>query len=170
MVDAVEHFFWGQWNGTVIELGALDGSPWTNSMTHEYELSFGWKRILIEGNPNYRQALLERNPNAFIVNAAICETQRTVHFATSPFVGGIVEFMALSFLMRFHGEIYEAGTPPGNITSTKWDTVLQYAKPIECIPLSHVLAKAHVSHINYLILDVEVRTKILITIFLLIRL
>ena len=34
IVDSVEHFFWGQVNGTAMEIGALDGSPATRSMTH----------------------------------------------------------------------------------------------------------------------------------------
>lgn len=36
IVDSVEHFFWGMVNGTAMEIGALDGSPATRSMTHRY--------------------------------------------------------------------------------------------------------------------------------------
>ena len=35
IVDAVEQFFWGQTRGLAIELGALDGTPATQSQTYE---------------------------------------------------------------------------------------------------------------------------------------
>ena len=44
VVDALEHFFWGMKSGLAMELGALDGTPDTHSMTHEYEKSLGWRR------------------------------------------------------------------------------------------------------------------------------
>ena len=53
-VDALEHFFWGKKGGVALELGALDGSPGTRSMTYDYENSFNWRRILVEGDPSYR--------------------------------------------------------------------------------------------------------------------
>lgn len=154
VVDALEHFFWGMRNGLAMELGALDGSPNTKSMTHEYERVFGWKRILIEGNPHYRESLLERSPLAFSANVAICEKHATVHFSPAEYVGGIVEFMSQAFLKEYHNPIYNLGTPPGNISSIKWDTYPN-AKEIECIPLTKVLHHAHSPHINYFILDVE---------------
>jgi hypothetical protein len=41
VVDALEHFFWGQKHGLAIELGALDGSQNTKSQTVEYEKTLG---------------------------------------------------------------------------------------------------------------------------------
>ena len=78
VVDALEHFFWGLQGGVAVELGALDGTPNTHSMTHEYEKSLGWRRILIDANPSYRIALLEQSPLAFSVHAAICAKQTKV--------------------------------------------------------------------------------------------
>jgi hypothetical protein len=43
-IDALEHFFWGQTNGIAMEIGALDGSQETRSMTFDLEQSFGWRR------------------------------------------------------------------------------------------------------------------------------
>jgi hypothetical protein len=136
-----------------MELGALDGSPNTNSMTYELEKSFGWHRILIDGNPKYREALRQNSPDAFGVIAAICESQSTVHFAQVEYVGGILEFMSQQFIQRFHKDIYEAGSPPGNLTSVDWTKFQTLA--IDCMPLSHILHKAKVQHINFFILDVE---------------
>ena len=140
--------------GVAIELGALDGTPNTNSMTYEYEKSLGWRRILIDANPTYRPSLLEHNPAAFSANAAICAKQTTVHYVVEAYVGGILEFMATAFLKNFHPKLYHAGTPPGNISSLNFDLYPE-VKAVECVPLSHLLRKAHINHVNYFILDVE---------------
>ena len=142
-------------DGIAIELGALDGHSDTRSMTYEYEKSLNWKRILIEGNPVYRDDLLGKSPLAFSVNAAICANPSTVHYINVPYVGGIVEFMAADFIKNFHPALYDAGVPPGNLANVNFSTVPNIM-PLSCLPLSRVLGKAHVSHVNYFILDVEV--------------
>ena len=48
-----------------MELGALDGSPNTHSMTYDFEKSMGWRRILVEGDPSYRQRMLQLSPKLF---------------------------------------------------------------------------------------------------------
>ena len=75
IVDAVEQFFWGQMHGLAIELGALDGTPASQSQTYELEKRLGWRRILVEGNPRYRNALLTECPRAFIFRECshLCE-------------------------------------------------------------------------------------------------
>jgi hypothetical protein len=156
VVDALEHFFWGMNNGVAMELGALDGAPGTRSQTYEYEKNFGWKRILIEGNPSYRTNLIAKSPLAFSANAAICEKAMTVHYSGAEYVGGIVEFMSLSFMKEYHGAIYKACTPPGNVSSLNFTAVGHLLKEVNCVPLSTILHKARVRHINYFILDVEV--------------
>lgn len=50
-------------------------------MTYEYEQLFGWHRILIEGDPGYRETLIKNSPKAFSAVAAICETHTKVHFS-----------------------------------------------------------------------------------------
>jgi hypothetical protein len=113
VVDALEHFFWGMRDGVAMELGALDGSPATRSMTYEYEKHLNWKRILIDGNPLYRKSLPMKSPLAFNVNAAICANQSTMHYASSSeYVGGIVEFMSQSFMKDNHPKVYNACVPP----------------------------------------------------------
>ena len=39
-IDVVEHYFWGRENGTVLELGALDGSPHSQSMSYDLQKHF----------------------------------------------------------------------------------------------------------------------------------
>ncbi len=155
VVDALEHFFWGKRNGLAMELGALEGSVNTRSMTTEYEKQMGWKRILVEGDPSYRDRLIKNSPQAFSANAAICEHHTQVHFIAAEYVGGIAEFMGQQFMKEYHPHVFKAGSPPGNVSSVDWATI-HNAKLIECIPLSVILHKAKVRHINYFILDVEV--------------
>lgn len=156
VVDAMEHFFWGMREGVAIELGALDGSEHSRSCTFEYEKNLGWRRILIEGNPSYKNGLIQNSPLSFSVNAAICSNPSIVHYAQYDYVGGIVEFMSQSFMQTFHGRIFHNCVPPGNLTSFNWSTVSDWVLPLQCIPMSHVLHRAHVKHVNYFILDVEV--------------
>ena len=160
VVDAIEHYFWGMRNGIAMELGALDGSPRTRSMTFQYEKSLSWKRILIEGNPSYRATLRTNSPLSFSVNAAICSTPSTVHYLSSEYTGGIVEFMGLDFMKDYHPAIYNATSPPGNMSSLNFSCIANL-HPVECIPMSHVLQKAQVKHVNFFILDVEVRMKLI---------
>jgi len=152
--DAMEHFFWGKLNGIAMELGALDGSNNTYSMTYPFEKYFGWKRILVEGNVNYRLQLKSNSPQAYSVTAAICEHSTIVHYAPLKYVGGIVEFMGNDFLARWHPSIYKAGIPPGNISSINWKD-FERLVPLECIPLAAVFHRIKMPHVNFFVLDVE---------------
>lgn len=155
VVDALEHFFWGQRNGLAIELGALDGTANTKSQTVEYEKTLGWKRILIEGDPTYRENLLKHSHEAFIVSAAICAHQAKVHFSDQTYTGGILEFMSKEFFQTYHTKIYNAGNPAGDLSTVDWKQ-FPNVKDVECVPMSTVLHKARARHVNYFILDVEV--------------
>lgn len=156
VVDAIEHFFWGQFEGIAMELGALDGSHNTRSMTRDYEDSMGWKRILIDGSPVYSKSLARNSPEAFGVVAAICEKEKEagMHFSPKEYVGGILEFMAKPFLKEYHEEVWKLGDPPGNLESIDWSRT-KNIKKVACIPMSAILKAARVRHINYFILDVE---------------
>ena len=70
------------------------------------------------------------------------------------YIGGVLEFMGKAFLSKFFPKLYRAMTPPGNISSLNFDLYPEVVV-VECIPLSQVLSKAHVHHVNYFILDVE---------------
>lgn len=73
---------------------------------------------------------------------------RAVHYASYPTttgVGGIVEFMNPNFRNAFHG----LGDDPSKF---KLSDRLQR---VACMPLSLIFRKMHVTHINYLSLDVE---------------
>ena len=154
VVDAIEHFFWGMKGGVAMELGALDGTPNTNSMTYEYEKSLGWRRILIDANPTFRASLLEQSPLAFSANAAICAKQTKVHYVIATYVGGILEFMETNYMKKYHTDLYYAAIPPGNVSSLNFEKY-SHIKLVECTPLSRILKKAQITHVNYFMLDVE---------------
>jgi hypothetical protein len=162
-VDAFEHYFWHMEGGVVIELGALDGSRETNSQSLVFE-KFGWKRILIEANPLHRNGL-QKQMASFAVSAAICSDEKTLHYSlpTDPknhMTGGIVEFMQPNFVHQYHMEIFKCYSVGGifNISKVDWKCPEQKALtiiPVTCLPIARVLDHAHVTHINFFILDVE---------------
>jgi hypothetical protein len=133
----------------------IDGSEKNHSMTYAYEKELNWQRILIEGDPVYRDAMLINSPLAFSVNAAMCIESAIVHYSSKVGTGGIIEYMSSDFLNMFHSNLYNTCIPPGNLTSLDYSTVSHLVKEVDCMPLSNVLNAAHVKHVNYFILDVE---------------
>lgn len=157
MVDALEHFFWGLKNGLALELGAADGSAGTRSMTVVLQESLGWERILIEGNSEYRQDLVGYSPEAVVINAAICKNSSQVHFISAHNGGGILEFMSKEYLQHHHPNIYEAGTPNGDLHHIKWP-FFPTVKELKCLTLAKVTHFLRLKYINFFVLDVAVST------------
>lgn len=90
-----------------------------------------------------------------IVNAAICKDNAIVHFNTKPYTGGVVEFTTEDFMKVWQREIYSHCIPPGNFSSLNISAMPHLVTEVQCMPLSKIIHKAHVKHINYFILDVE---------------
>ena len=158
IIDAIEHFFWGKRKGIALELGALDGSPHTHSMTFGLEEKFGWNRILVEGNPKFKQSVIQNSPKSIAVSAAICETLKKVHFVDVDYTGGIIEYMSHPYLKKFHSEIYESGKlgqSRFNISLVNWSK-FPSVKKIFCLPLQMVFNRLKIHRINLFVLDVEV--------------
>ena len=95
---------------------------------------------------------------AFSANAAICEREGKVHFSQGEYIGGVIEFMSESFMKEYHPKVYAlAGENLTNVSSVDWDKVgLDRIIEVDCVPLTSILKKAHVRHVNFFILDVEV--------------
>lgn len=154
-VDAMEHFFWGLTNGIAMELGALDGTHDTMSMTKGLEQVMGWKRILIEGNPAYWPKMKTKSPKAYAVGAAVCETARQVHYVSADYVGGIVEFMSEAFFAGGHlPRIRAAIEKAGGVEAVDWGQ-FDHVHRVPCVPLAQILQAAAIRHVNFFILDVE---------------
>eukprot|EP01031_Cornospumella_fuschlensis_P024668 gene24668-29807_t len=157
-LDSAEHFFWGMENGVAIELGALDGTRNTHSMTQAFQLLFNWRRILIEGNPEWRSSLAKLDARVNLgVNAAVCDKPSQLHFLRRSYASGIAEFMPESYLKAMHKQVYSAGSPPGNLSTVDWDAVGKIVKIdlIDCLPLAAILETVNVKHVNFFILDTE---------------
>jgi len=81
-VYAVETFFWGRTRGSFLELGAVDGEIYSNTLG-VLERVLGWRGILIEASPKSFEILPHKRPNQICVHAAICGESRDVHWADS---------------------------------------------------------------------------------------
>lgn len=138
---AQDHFFHGRRNGTYLEMGALDGLHWSNTMHfHRHQ---GWKGVLVEPSPEMYAGLKQNRPDDICVNLAVCSHEQTVHFVSNgdAAVGGIYEFMPPSFRKQWHPSV------------TAKDVARLPA--VACQPLSSVLHKFNVHHIDFFSLDVE---------------
>ena len=94
---------------------------------------------------------------AYSVNGAVCEHETKVHYIHTQknYTAGIAEFMSSEFLHKFHPLVYQAGSPPGDVSTVDWKRIPS-ADEIDCIPLSKVLAQMSIRHVNFFVLDVEV--------------
>jgi hypothetical protein len=158
LVDALEHFFWNTQGGVVIELGALDGTLASISQSLAFE-QFNWRRILIDGNPSYRE-VLSQQLQSFAVNAAICKDRRTVHYAVHPnqnkvMSSGILEFMPEHHLKTYFKQMYKTRQRNNNtFDGLEWPVNPQ-VHAVHCLPVGDILTKAKVTRVNFFILDVE---------------
>jgi FkbM family methyltransferase len=133
-------FFPNLCNGTYLELGALDGSTYSN--TYVFHKALGWRGVLIELVPNNFAALQTNRPLDITVHAAVCNTPQTVHYVERAAVSGVWEFASDTFRQYWWKDI---------AVDLK-DTI-----PIQCEPLRDILAKhsADISYFDIFSLDVE---------------
>ena len=84
-------------NGTFQELGALDGSTFSN--TRLYEKQRGWRGVLIKPNREEFEKIPRTRPDAISVHAAICDQTQDIHFLTRrPVHQGLTSAGALPIL------------------------------------------------------------------------
>ena len=141
---AFRNLFFNKRNGVFFEMGALDGTKYSN--THFFQKELDWYGILIEPQSSLFGNLLSsrcHNSKNLCLNTAVCSQARPVHFAHAGAVGGIVEFMAPSFMNRFHPDLLQE---PSSIAKLP---------VIPCVPLGTLLKLFRVFHIDWLSLDVE---------------
>ncbi len=77
-------------DGFFIELGAMNGIMYSNSLFFEKNLN--WKGVLIEPTSQYQQLVINR-PNCYNFNFAISETDGEVEFLGNGALGGILNLM-----------------------------------------------------------------------------
>ena len=131
--------------GFFLELGALDGVQYSNTLF--FEETLGWDGLLIEVDPNNFDMLCCNCRKATAVHAAVCNTSRTVNFVSGGrgATGGILEFMD-----RAHRDtwISDTGTKAKKKREVK-------KEPILCAPLRDTFNALNVTHIDFMSLDVE---------------
>ena len=145
-------------------MGAYDGILHSQSLG--FEKYFGWKRILIEGNPYIGSKLRSKNNDAITVNCAICEQTKIVHWYGTH--EGIIETFPVSILDKWHGQmkgrLLKNGATLGlnsqtlNTEHVDWDAldIKRFFKDVLCLPLNTVFSRLGLKqHINFFILDVE---------------
>ena len=134
----IDNLLSGRRDGFFIECGAADGEIFSNSLF--FELERNWTGVLIEANPTYYRALLDRNRRAYVLRTCLSTERRpaTVRLQPAGVLGGIVGKMHPSHL-EFIG------------SRKKQEVEVE----VNCFPLNAITAALGVSHIDYLSLDVE---------------
>jgi len=148
-IDAIELFFWGKTNMTVIDVGAFDG----NSLKSQSKLLsyIGWRRILIEGSNMIQERAKKLSPESIIVHAVICNESSPVHFLHSKEFGGVLDVMNSSFISQ---------TSPYflNITRENWK-FQRMVQVSNCTRMSKVMEKVEsligTTHINLMLVHVS---------------
>jgi len=117
-------FFKNYCNGVYVELGALDGLTYSN--TYVFNKGLNWNGVLIELSPSNFENLKKNRLNELaIINAAVCETNQTVHYVESGAVGAVWEFTTAQFRNSWWGS----------------EKTIQNAVPIQCLPLKDIFSK-----------------------------
>ena len=131
----LKDWFHGLCGGSYVELGGLDGVTYSNSFV--FEKTLHWSGVLIELSPKLFQKLQRNRPRDKTLNAAVCDTPKTLHWIESkiPATSAIWEFATPSFRKQWW-----AGK------------TIDQAQPIECRPLGDFLDQPFY---DFLSLDIE---------------
>lgn len=132
---AYEKFFNDVKSGTYLELGAHDGRHLSNTLFFSER---GWKGVLIEPDTQLYPSLTVNRPDDVCVHTAICSNSTEVHFVEQGLTSGVFEFMSPGFIAQWH--------PTVNIDDLP---------VVQCAPLSAVLNREGMHHIDFFSLDVE---------------
>ena len=131
--------------GTFVEMGALDGVIFSNSIA--YEETYGWSGVLIEANPVSCEKLFKepRRARSTKFCSAVCDDSKKrfleFEFVDDPAVGGAVEA-----LKTMDAEWKESWHSAG---------AAKKRSMVPCAPLSMLLRSTGVTAIDLFSLDVE---------------
>lgn len=70
--------------------------------------------VLIEPSPSNYKMLARNRPRALALNLAICNSDTAVHFVDARETSGVYEFMAPSFVKRWHRKVCASLTDFGH--------------------------------------------------------
>lgn len=120
-------------DGFFIELGAMDGVTFSNSLFFENELN--WRGILIEPTTQYND-LVKNRPNCINYNFAISTDEGQVEFLGNYALGGIIKTMS-----QKHRTIWNL--------DKNWSPIL-----VKSIPI-HKLISNNIKKVDFFSIDVE---------------
>ena len=125
--------------GFFVELGALDGVRYSNTLFFEETLK--WDGLLLEGSSVSFASLCCNCRRVLALHAAVCNATRTVHFVegAKAATGGILEFMSADHMKK-------------HLPKKKHKRRLS---PVACAPLRDTFARGNVTHVDFFSLDVE---------------
>ena len=139
-------FFKNKKNGIYIELGALDGSLYSN--TKFFEDFLNWKGILIEPHPNNFKLLKKNRPNNFLFNDIVSCIKHDVKY---------------KYFINWHSAVSGIeSTLPEEITKTYFQSKNKFIKSLKQKAiylkpktLTEIIKSTQISYIDFLSLDVE---------------
>lgn len=115
--------------GFFVECGALDGTTRSNSLV--FEKDFGWKGVLIEGDPKNFEQITKKNRKAWTVNGCL---------STKPYPNVVM------FMQSYNvGKITDLETGQNKVNHVA----------VQCLPLYSILLALNTTTIDYFSLDVE---------------
>jgi FkbM family methyltransferase len=141
-----EHIFKNKRDGVYIELGALDGVLYSN--TKFFEDTLNWHGILIEPHPDKFNLLQRQRPNNFLFNDLVSCHKEPLDFRYFVDCHAAVSGVE-NTLSQHHFDTYFD-------SNNEWNKALPQSKTtIIPKPLTDIIKKTQLTHIDLLSLDVE---------------
>lgn len=139
-------YFKNKKNGNFIELGALDGKLYSNTLFFEKELL--WSGILIEPHINMYTELKNNRPKAYLFNELISDNNEEVIFKSfkDNKYGACVSGVKNTLPENHYSGFYDN---PG------WTNFKQHEEKIKPVSLTEVIKRTPITHFDLLSLDVE---------------
>ena len=140
-----EHFFKNKKNGFFVDIGAHDGVSLSN--TYFFEKELGWSGICVEPHPQrFKELALNRAKKTICLPVAVANNTGVMKFLQvdgyPEMLSGLFDFYDPRHIDRVDKEIASRGGSSNLID-------------IPTLPLSSILDKYHVSHIDFMSVDTE---------------
>lgn len=124
--------------GIFVELGALDGLLYSNTLA--FERFFNWTGLLIEPVPSNYVKLEQNRPQATTVHSAVCNHTGKMEFVGSGATAGATENMSAKHRRKFQ---------------SNWDFFHRNQYAVSCEPLASIFQRHGIDHVDFLSVDVE---------------
>lgn len=136
--------FKGYKKGVFIDVGAHNGIKLNNTMY--FEMEHDWTGINVEANADVFADLIKNRPNSININCAICNKDGEAKFISNSGYTNMLSGLQEHFDPRHKSRLDKENATKGG--QTKIVTV-------ETRRLESVFDEHHITHVNYLSVDVE---------------